>query len=110
MATVNARRTPKTERRAPAKAAPVEVEDKRASIRRLARIEGQVRGLMRMLEEGRSSGEVLIQVSSVQQALRSVAREQLHSQARAALRGSYTADKADQVIGDMLEHAFRHAR
>ena len=39
---------------------------------RLNRIEGQVRGLQRMVEEGRYCGDVLNQITSVQRALRAV--------------------------------------
>jgi DNA-binding FrmR family transcriptional regulator len=40
--------------------------------RRLRRIEGQVRGLQRMVDEGRYCGDVLTQITSVQRALRAV--------------------------------------
>jgi len=42
---------------------------------RLRRIEGQVRGLQRMVEEDRYCGDILDQIHSVQQALKSVGRE-----------------------------------
>ena len=40
--------------------------------KRLKRIEGQVRGLQRMVGEGRYCGEILHQITSVERALRSV--------------------------------------
>ncbi|MFB6248647.1 MAG: metal-sensitive transcriptional regulator [Salinibacter sp.] len=42
---------------------------------RLSRIEGQVRGLQRMVEEDRYCGDILDQIHSVQRALKSVGRE-----------------------------------
>lgn len=42
---------------------------------RFSRIEGQVRGLQRMVEEDRYCGDILDQIHSVQQALKSVGRE-----------------------------------
>lgn len=42
---------------------------------RLRRIEGQIRGLQRMVEENRYCGDILDQIHSVQQALKSVGRE-----------------------------------
>ena len=42
--------------------------------RRLKRIEGQVRGLSRMVSQGRYCGDVLDQISAVQVALRGVAK------------------------------------
>ena len=49
------------------------VADKEALIKRLHRIEGQVRGLERMLEEDRYCIDVLTQISAVTTALESVA-------------------------------------
>ena len=48
-------------------------EDKEAVQQRLRRIEGQVRGLQRMVEEDRYCINVLEQVSAVTRALQSVA-------------------------------------
>jgi DNA-binding FrmR family transcriptional regulator len=42
---------------------------------RLSRIEGQIRGLQRMVDEDRYCGDILDQIHSVQQALKSVGRE-----------------------------------
>lgn len=42
---------------------------------RLQRIEGQVRGLQRMVADDRYCGDILDQIHSVQQALKSVGRE-----------------------------------
>lgn len=41
---------------------------------RLSRIEGQIRGLKRMVDEDRYCGDILDQIHSVQQALKSVGR------------------------------------
>ncbi|MFC0673952.1 metal-sensitive transcriptional regulator [Brachybacterium hainanense] len=48
-------------------------DDKAAYLRRLRRVEGQVRGLQRMIEEDTYCIDVLTQVSAVQKALESVA-------------------------------------
>ena len=40
-----------------------------AVTKRLKRIEGQVRGLIRMIEEGKTCEDILIQISSVKSAL-----------------------------------------
>ncbi len=51
--------------------------DKESIQRRLRRIEGQIRGLQRMVEEGRYCINVLEQVSAVTRALQSVSLELL---------------------------------
>jgi len=51
-------------------------EEKRKNLKsRLRRIEGQVRGVERMVDEDRYCGDILDQIHSVQQALTSVGRE-----------------------------------
>jgi DNA-binding FrmR family transcriptional regulator len=65
---------------------------KEANQKRLRRIEGQVRGIQKMVEEDRYCADILTQISSVQEALRSVGRELLRNHlkhcATAAIRGS----------------------
>jgi CsoR family transcriptional regulator, copper-sensing transcriptional repressor len=60
-----------------AQSRPGYASDKMAIQKRLRRIEGQVRGLQRMVEEDRYCINVLEQVSAVTKALRSVALELL---------------------------------
>src|ERR1700758_4854730 len=56
------------------KALAVDPEIKSSNLKRLRRIEGQVRGLQRLVEEERYCADILVQISSVQEALRSVGR------------------------------------
>ena len=59
----------------PRAAVAVDPEIKAKNIKRLRRIEGQVRGLQRMVEEDRYCADIMFQIASVQEALRSVGRE-----------------------------------
>src|ERR1700734_4094137 len=74
------------------KAVGVDPELKTANLKRLRRIEGQVRGLHKMVEEDRYCADIITQVASVQEALKSVSRELVRNHlthcARRALRGS----------------------
>jgi CsoR family transcriptional regulator, copper-sensing transcriptional repressor len=77
---------------------------------RLARIEGQVRGVARMVEEDRYCIDVLTQISAIQAALDRVALGLLDDHARHCLVGGHggPADPEDQVqelmgaVGRML--------
>ncbi|MFB6230403.1 MAG: metal-sensitive transcriptional regulator [Salinibacter sp.] len=53
---------------------PVSDADREEIRSRLSRIEGQIRGLKRMVDEDRYCGDILDQIHSVQQALKSVGR------------------------------------
>src|SRR3954447_5619028 len=57
------------------KAVAVDRDIKDRNLKRLRRIEGQVRGLQRMVEEDRYCADIMTQISSVHEALRSVGRE-----------------------------------
>ena len=53
--------------------------------RRLRRIEGQTKGIQRMLEEGRDCREILVQLASVRAATQSVSAQVLRHQIRECL-------------------------
>jgi DNA-binding FrmR family transcriptional regulator len=72
------------------------IDDKNELLTRLARIEGQVRGLARMIERDTYCIEVLTQVSATTRALQSVALELLddhltHCVTEAAGHGGHQA-------------------
>lgn len=80
---------------------------------RLKRIEGQVRGLQRMVEEGRYCADILTQVSSVQEALRGVSkllmRNHLEHCVTSALRSGDRLD-AERTYTEVLDLMYRYAR
>jgi DNA-binding FrmR family transcriptional regulator len=87
--------------------------DKAALIKRLHRIEGQVRGLERMVEEDRYCIDVLTQISAVTTALESLALRILddhvqHCVADALASGDQTA--AQEKSRELLEAVQRFAR
>lgn len=78
--------------------------DKEKLAKRLARIEGQVRGIARMVDEDRYCIDVLTQISAVQAALDKVAMGLLDGHARHCLVGGHggpTApnDRVDELMG-----------
>jgi CsoR family transcriptional regulator, copper-sensing transcriptional repressor len=82
------------------------------SYNRLRRIEGQVRGLQRMVDEHRSCGDVLTQIASVQEALRAVGRELLRDHLKESTLAALTRgeEAAVAVCDDLVELVFRHGR
>ena len=72
-------------------------EAKTSSLRRLRRIEGQVRGLARMVEEDRYCIDIVTQISAVRAALRRVEEEVLKDHvAHCVEHAIASGDKADQ--------------
>jgi len=94
------------------RAVAVDEAAKDANLRRLRRIEGQVRGLQHMVEEGRYCADVLTQIASVHEALRGVGRELMRNHlkhcATSAIRSG--GEKADAMYEELLDLMYRHAR
>lgn len=55
----------------------LEPEVEKALVNRLSRIEGQIRGIKRMLEEHQSCDEILVQLAATRSALNGAARQLL---------------------------------
>jgi len=91
----------------------VDPETKRGVLTRLRRIEGQIRGLQKMVEEERYCADVLMQVSSVQEALRGVSRSLLHNHlkhcATEAIR-SEDPERSEAMYEELVELVFRSTR
>lgn len=95
------------------KAAGADPAIKEANRKRLRRIEGQIRGLQNMVEHDRYCPDIIVQVASVQEALRGVARNLMrnhlqHCAAR-ALRSGKT-QRAESMYDELLELIYKHLR
>ena len=80
---------------------------------RLRRVEGQVRGVQKMVEEDRYCPDVLVQMSAVHESLRAVERimmkDHLQHCATEALR-SGDDKQAQRTYNELTELFYRHAR
>ncbi|HEX6534339.1 MAG TPA: metal-sensitive transcriptional regulator [Gemmatimonadaceae bacterium] len=101
-----------TTRHAPKTAVAVDSDIKERNLKRLRRIEGQVRGLQKMVEEDRYCADILTQVSSVHEALRAVARELMRNHlkhcAASAIRSSDT--EAEAMYDELVDLMYLHSR
>ena len=81
--------------------------------KRLRRIEGQVRGLQKMVEDDRYCADIITQIASVQEALRGVARNlmrnHLHHCAAKALR-SGKKETVEAMYDELLDTIYAHLR
>jgi CsoR family transcriptional regulator, copper-sensing transcriptional repressor len=91
----------------------VDPEIKHSITTRLRRIEGQVRGLQKMIEEERYCADVLMQLSSVQEALRGVGRTLLYNHLKhcvsAAIR-TRDPEQAEPMYEELMELMYKNAR
>ena len=76
-------------------------QDKADYLKRLRRVEGQVRGLQRMVEDDTYCIDVLTQVAAATKALQSVAVGLLDEHVRHCVRNAVTdgeGDRADEMV------------
>ncbi|MHB1022114.1 MAG: metal-sensitive transcriptional regulator [Acidobacteriaceae bacterium] len=94
------------------KAVGVDAEIKASAQRRLNRIEGQVRGLKKMVDEERYCADILSQISSVEQALRGLGRELMHNHLRHCATEAIRKDEAsaEKMYDELLDLVYRHVR
>jgi DNA-binding FrmR family transcriptional regulator len=80
---------------------------------RLRRVEGQVRGVQKMVEDERYCPDVLVQMSAIHESLRAVERilmkDHLQHCATQALR-SGDAKQVQRTYDELTELFYRHAR
>jgi DNA-binding FrmR family transcriptional regulator len=86
--------------------------DKAALSKRLRRIEGQVRGIEKMVDEDRYCVDVLTQISAVTKALESLAYEVLDDHVKHCVAGALAsgdpaaaADKTDELLAAVQRFA-----
>jgi len=94
------------------RAVAVDPELKARNLKRLRRIEGQVRGLQKMVEDNRYCADILTQISSVHEALRAVGRELMRNHlkhcATQAIRSG--ASEAEAMYDELIDLMHRHTR
>ncbi|MBR9988589.1 MAG: metal-sensitive transcriptional regulator [Gemmatimonadetes bacterium] len=94
------------------KAVGVDPDRRDRNLKRLRRIEGQVRGLQKMIGEDRYCADILIQISSVQEALRSVGRELMRNHLKHCAASAIRSGEADAeaMYDELIDLMYRNLR
>ena len=94
------------------KAVAVDPEAKARNIKRLRRIEGQVRGLQKMVEADRYCADIMTQISSVHEALRSVGRELMRNHLRHCATSAIKSgpENAEVMYDELVDLMYKHSR
>src|SRR5688500_20377181 len=90
----------------------VDADIKDRTLQRLRRIEGQVRGLQKMVASDRYCADIMMQISSVQEALRGVGRELMRNHlkhcASTAIRSS--DPEATVMYDELIDLMYKNTR
>jgi DNA-binding FrmR family transcriptional regulator len=89
------------------------VADKDALVKRLHRIEGQVRGIERMVEEERYCIDILTQIAATTTALESLAFQILEGHVESCVAGAFSSGDAGEAAAksrELLDAVHRFSR
>ncbi len=94
------------------KAVAVDSDVKDRNLKRLRRIEGQVRGLQKMVDEDRYCADIMTQISSVHEALRAVGRELMRNHLKHCATAAISAGtgEADPMYDELIEMMYKLSR
>ena len=88
----------------------VERSDKPQLTKRLNRIEGQIRGIGRMVEEDRYCVDILTQISAARSALDAVALQLLRGHTHGCVQTAIRSGDGDKAIDELLNVVEKFAR
>jgi len=94
------------------KAVGVDPDIRERNLKRLRRIEGQVRGLQKMVADDRYCADIMTQVSSVHEALRAVSRELMRNHLRHCASSAIKAgpEEAEGMYDELISLMYTHLR
>lgn len=78
-------------------------EEKEKLVSRLKRIEGQVRGIQKMIEEDRYCVDVLIQLSAANAALKKVGYSLLEQHTRGCVAKAMESGQGEEAIEELMK-------
>ena len=82
------------------------------NLKRLRRIEGQVRGLQKMVDDDRYCADIMTQISSVHEALRAVGRELMRNHLKQCATAAISVGngEAEPMYDELIEMMYKLSR
>lgn len=82
---------------------PRTIDEKQAVVNRLKRIEGQVRGIQKMVEEDRYCVDVLVQISAIDAALKKVGFSMMERHTKHCVSHAVQSGEGDEAIDELMD-------
>ena len=84
--------------------------NKPALLKRMNRIEGQVRGVAKMVDEDRYCVDVLTQISAIQSALDALAMKMLENHTKGCVRAAIKSGNGEAAVEELMAVVKRFGR
>lgn len=85
-------------------------ERKAEATLRLNRVEGQIKGIKKMVEEGRPCVQVLTQLASVQEALRGLTKLMMRNYLENCATQAIRSKASDEIYDELMNVIFKFAK
>ncbi len=79
------------------------MQDKEAIVKRLKRIEGQVKGIQNMVEDERYCIDILTQISAIRSAINKVGNIILENHIKGCVANSIKQDQSEEMIEELMK-------
>jgi len=79
------------------------IETKQDIIKRLRRIEGQVKGIQKMVDEEKNCSDILIQVSAVRAAINKVGSLILEKNSRSCIENIVSSEDREKALSELAK-------
>jgi len=77
--------------------------DKELLLKRLRRIEGQVKGIHKMIENDRYCNDILVQIAAVRSAINKVGGIVLENHLKGCVKSSLMNENNDDIIDELID-------
>lgn len=79
-------------------------------INRLKKIEGQVKGIQKMVEEGKCCGDIMIQISAIRSAINSVGGIIIDGYIKECLITSLKNNDSDEKLNELIDTIVKYVK
>lgn len=86
------------------------MEEKKDIIRRLRRVEGQIKGIQKMVEEEQSCRDILIQISAARSAVNNAGGLILENYMKNCLKAYVEGDKKEEDLNDLVDVLVKYSK
>lgn len=79
-------------------------------LNRMKKIEGQAKGIQKMIDEDKCCGDIMVQISAIRSAINRVGGLIMDRYIKECLKESFRSDRADESIEEVIETIVKYVK
>ncbi len=85
-------------------------ERKLQILSRLKKVEGQVKGIQKMVDEGKCCGDIMVQISAVRSAINKIGGLMLDGYIKECIPASYKNDQSEKNLDELIDTIVKYVK